>query len=127
MTTVKDANNALSKVLDAGSKKNLIDLGWIKNVRVSSPRSILTLAIPSYATSQRERIVKEIKEKLLDFSDIDDVQIEIDNNSIGTDGGNNTQAPKLQRVDGIKQIIAVSSGKGGVGKRTIAVNIACSL
>ena len=127
MTTVKDANNALSKVLDAGSKKNLIDLGWIKNVRVSSPRSILTLAIPSYATSQRERIVKEINEKLLDFSDIDDVQIEIDNNSIGTDGGNNTQAPKLQRVDGIKQIIAVSSGKGGVGKRTIAVNIACSL
>ena len=38
MTTIEDANNALSKILDAGSKKNVIELAWIKNVRVILPR-----------------------------------------------------------------------------------------
>ena len=75
MTTVEDANNALSKILDAGSKKNLVELTWIKNVRVNSPRVIITLSLPSFANSQRDRIVQEVKNKLIKFEDINDVQI----------------------------------------------------
>ena len=82
MTTIDDANFALQKVLDAGSKKNVIELAWIKNVRVTIPRVIVTLSLPSFANSQRDRIVQEVREVLLDFEDIDDVQIEIDNNPV---------------------------------------------
>ena len=81
MTTVEEANQALSKILDTGSQKNVIELGWIKNVRVAVPRSIITLALPSYANSQRDRIVQEARKILLNFSDIEDVQIELDNNA----------------------------------------------
>ena len=80
MTTVEDANYALSKILDSGSKKNLIELAWINNVRVSSPRVIITLSLPSFANSQRDRIVQDVRNVLLKFEDIEDVQIEIDNN-----------------------------------------------
>jgi ATP-binding protein involved in chromosome partitioning len=109
MTTVEDANNALSKILDSGSKKNLIELAWIKNVRVVLPRIIITLSLPSFANSQRERIVKEVRNNLLKFEDINDVQIEIDNNLSQSNSKSESNVPELKNIKGIKHIIAISS------------------
>ena len=75
MTTKEDANFALQKVLDAGSQKNVIELAWIKNVRVAIPRVIVTLSLPSFANSQRDRIVQEVRKVLLEFEDIDDLSL----------------------------------------------------
>ena len=125
MTTVEDANYSLSKIIDSGSKKNLIELGWIKNVRVILPRIIITLSLPSFANSQRERIVKEVRNILLKFEDVNDVQIEVDTHASQPNYTSEKNIPELQNIKGIKHIIAISSGKGGVGKSTIAVNIAC--
>ena len=102
MTTIEDANFALKKVLDAGSQKNVIELAWIKNVRVTIPRVIVTLSLPSFANSQRDKIVQEVRKVLLDFEDIDDVQIEIDINLYQTESKSESNVAQLQEIKGIR-------------------------
>ena len=77
MATAEQATTALAKIVDAGSGRAALDLGWIDRVRVSPPRAVFRLNLPGFAQSQRERIVQESREQLLQLEGIDDVQIEV--------------------------------------------------
>jgi len=129
MASVEQAQAALNAVQDAGSGRSLIELGWIQQTRLVDDRAVFRLALPGFAQSQRDRIAAEAKAALLAVEGINDVQIELDQPSgaapIGAAG--HGQVPERQAIPGVRQVIAVSSGKGGVGKSTVAVNLACAL
>ncbi|MEY4430163.1 MAG: nucleotide-binding protein [Cyanobacteriota bacterium] len=130
---------ALEPLRDAGSGRSLLELQWIQQVRVQNSRVVFRLALPGYANAQRERIAADARGALLQLGGIDDVQIEIAppptsapqapshaGAPIGA-AGHGGGGPERQPIPGVKQVIAVSSGKGGVGKSTVAVNLACAL
>lgn len=129
MATREEALKALAGIKDAGSGKSLLELGWISQFRLQQERAVFQLSLPGFAQTQRDRIATEAREKLEQLEGISEVQIELatapKTPAIGAAGHGQLQ-PK-QAIPGVAQVIAVSSGKGGVGKSTVAVNLACAL
>ncbi|TGG82709.1 MAG: MRP family ATP-binding protein [Aphanocapsa feldmannii 277cV] len=122
MATTGTAIEALRPLRDAGSGRPLIEQQWIRNVRVQNQRVLFELALPGYAAAQRDRIAREAREALLALDGIEDVQIELFQDPHGRNA-----LPQLTPIPAVRQVVAVSSGKGGVGKSTVAVNLACAL
>ena len=123
MTTISDALACLRPLMDAGSGKSLLDLEWIRNPRLQGSRAVIELALPSHANPQRDRIAKEARAALLTLDGVEDVQIELATSPASSAAA----APQTRAIPGVKTVVAISSGKGGVGKSTVAVNLACAL
>ncbi len=121
--TEKDILASLKGVNDPELHKDIVTLGMVKEVKLDGAKLALTIELTTPACPLKDQIEGDIRKALGRVSGLGEVSIQW-GARVRTSG---TAGPQGDLLPQVKNVVLVGAGKGGVGKSTVALNLAISL
>ena len=114
---------ALRVVVDPDIRKDIVTLGFVKDLSVANGRVAFTIELTTPACPVKEQLREQATTAVRALGGVSQVDVQL------TAKVRSASAPETGRppLPGVKNVIAVGAGKGGVGKTTVAVNLAVAL
>ncbi len=114
---------ALSKVVDPDLQQDIISLGCLRELEIDGGQIRFTIDLPTFSAASRDQVLEHANATVTALPGVDSVDV-----TMGVRVRSAT-APEHGRppLPGVKNVIAVGAGKGGVGKTTVSVNVALAL
>jgi ATP-binding protein involved in chromosome partitioning len=125
MLSQEEILNALKSVKYPGFSRDIVSFGLVKEISAANATVNVVLQLTSPNPEAAAQIKTESERVIASLPGVRQINVEVRQPAAGTAPAN--PFANQNKVKGVKRIIAVASGKGGVGKSTCSANLACAL